>query len=208
MNTDVPSPIWSIALRLRESSSDFSQRMKDMLAGAERVLTEIRARAVRLSRLPPSQSDPVRLARGRIGQCVVGPHLLTVERREPHFLGPGALCSLRERLRDQRLLAHGFSWGPRGWRSGQSQRELLFQNQREGRPGVLTRHLARVAAPFKTMAGGRTQSQRDRRAVQSQPKHVPIEFDLSGKVNVEFAARDDEAVTLGAEQLRDRKSVV
>src|SRR5437868_12386601 len=103
--------------------------MKDMLAGTERVHTEILTRAVRLSRLPPSQSDPVRLARGRIGQCVVGPDLLTVERREPHFLGPGAFCPLRERLRDQRLLAQAFSWRPRGWRSGQSQRELLFQNQ-------------------------------------------------------------------------------
>ena len=51
------------------------------------------------------------------------------------------------------------------------------------------------------MAGGRTQGQRDRRTVQSQSKHVPIEFDLSGEVNVEFAARGDEAVTLGAEQL-------
>src|SRR5207244_2903523 len=132
MNTDVPSPIWSIALRLRESSADFFERMKDMLAGAERVLTEIRARAVRLSRLPPTQSDPVRLARGRIGQCVVGPDLPTVERRELHFLGPGAFCPLRERLCDQRLLAHAFSWRPRGWRSGQSQRKLLFQNQREG----------------------------------------------------------------------------
>jgi hypothetical protein len=49
------------------------------------------------------------------------------------------------------------------------------------------------------MAGGRTQSQRDRRALQSQPKHVPIEFDLTGEVNVEFAARDDEVATLGAE---------
>src|ERR1700739_3130099 len=175
--------------------------MKDVLAGAERVLTEIRARAVRLSRLPPSQSDSVRLARGGIGQCVVGPDLLTVERREPHFLGPGAFCPLRERLRDQRLVAHDFSWCPRGWRSGQSQRELLFQNQREGRPGVLTRHLARVAAPFETVAGGGTQGQRNRRAVQSQPKHVPIEFDLSSEVNVEFAARGDEAVALGAEQL-------
>src|SRR5207237_7522999 len=116
MNTDVPSPIWSIALRLRESALDLFQRMKDMLAGAERVLTEIRARAVRLSRLPPSQSDPVRLARGRIGQCVVGPDLLTVERREPHFLGPGAFCPLRERLRDQRLLAQAFIWLPLGWR--------------------------------------------------------------------------------------------
>jgi hypothetical protein len=73
-------------------------------------------------------------SRGRIGQCVVGPDSLTVERREPHFLGPGAFCPLRERLRDQRLLAHVFSWRPRGWRSGQSQRELLFQNQREGPP--------------------------------------------------------------------------
>src|SRR5207244_4823170 len=89
--------------------------MKDMLAGAERGLTEIRARAVRLSRLPPSQSDPVRLARGRVGPDLIGPDLLTVERREPHFLGPGALCPLRERLRDQHLLAHAFSWGPRGW---------------------------------------------------------------------------------------------
>ena len=52
------------------------------------------------------------------------------------------------------------------------------------------------------MAGGRTQSQRDRRAVQSQPKHVPIEFDLSGEINVEFAACNDEAVTIGAEQIR------
>src|SRR5438309_9347710 len=99
MHTDVPAPIRSIALRVGESSSDLFQSMKDMLAGAERVLTEIRARAVRLSRLPPSQSDPIRLARGRIGQCVVGPDLigpdlLTVERREPHFLGPGALCPL------------------------------------------------------------------------------------------------------------------
>src|SRR6202453_1824685 len=160
--------------------------MKDVLAGAERVLTKIRARAVRLSRLPASQSDPVRLTRGRIGQCVVGPDLLTVERREPHFLGPGALCPLRERLRYHRLLAHAFSWRSRGWRFGQSQRELLFQNQSEGRPGVLTRHLTRVAAPFETMAGGRTQSQRNRHAGQSQPKHVPIEFDLSGGVNVEF----------------------
>src|ERR1700739_5169297 len=113
--------------------------MKDMLAGAERVLTEIRARAVRLSWLPPSQSDPVRLARGRIGQRVVRPDLLTIERREPHFLGPGAFCPLRERLRDQLLLAHAFSWRPRGWGSGQSQPTLFFQNQREGRPGVLTR---------------------------------------------------------------------
>src|ERR1700721_4162338 len=170
MHTDVPAPIRPIALRLGESSSDFFERMEDMLAGAERVLTEIRARAVRLSRLPPAQSDPVRLARGRIGQCVVGPDLLTVERREPHFLGPGALCPLRERLRYQRLLAHAFSWGPRGWRSGQSQRELFFQNQREGRPGVLTTPFARVAAPFKTMARGRTQSQRNRHAAQRQPK--------------------------------------
>src|SRR6202453_1934998 len=176
--------------------------MKDMLAGAERVLTEIPARAVRLSRLPPSQSDPVRLARSRIGQCVVGPDLLTVERREPHFLGPGALCPLRERLRYQRLVAHAFSSGPRGRRSGQAQRELLFQNQREGGPGVLTRHFARVAAPFETMAGGRTQSQRDRHPLPSPPGHLPIEFDLSGEVNVEFAACGDEAVTLGAEQLR------
>src|SRR6202035_4787646 len=111
--------------------------MKDMLAGAERVLTEIRARAVRLSRLRPSQSDPVRLARGRIGQCVVGPDLLTVERPEAHFLVASAFCPLRERLRAQRLLAQAYSSRPRGWPSSQSQRELLFQNQREGRPGVL-----------------------------------------------------------------------
>src|SRR5580692_5871924 len=176
--------------------------MKDMLAGAERVLTEIRARAVRLSRLPPPQCDAVRLARGCIGQCVVGPDLLTVERREPHFLGPGAFRPLRERLRHQHLLAQAFSWRPRRWCSGQSQRELLFQNQTEGRPGVLTRHLACVAAPLETMADSRTQSQRDCRAVQSQPKYVRIEFDLSGEVNVEFAARDDEAVALGPEQLR------
>src|SRR5258708_9826501 len=91
-------------------------------------------------------------------------------------------------------------WGPSGRRAGQSQRELLFQNQREGRPGVLTRHLARVAAPFETMAGGRTQSQRDRSAVQSQPKHVPIEFDLSGEVNVEFAAWGDEAASNAAQR--------
>src|ERR1700745_3432844 len=100
MHTDVPAPIRSIALRVRESSSDFFERMKDMFAGAERVLTEIRARAVRL-------------ARDCIGQCVVGPDLLTVERREPHFLDPGAFCPLRERVRDQRLLAQAFSWHPR-----------------------------------------------------------------------------------------------
>src|ERR1700677_3988380 len=108
--------------------------MKDMLAGAERVLTEIPARAVRLSRLPPSQSDPVRLARSRIDQCVVGPDLLTVERREPHFLGPGALCPHRQRLRDQRLLAYAFSWGPRLQPSGQAGIQLLFHKTREGRP--------------------------------------------------------------------------
>src|SRR6202167_6816158 len=116
MYTDVPAPIRPSAPRVRRSSSDFFQRMKDVLAGAERVLTKIRARAVRLSRLPASQSDPVRLTRGRIGQCVVGPDLLTVERREPHFLGPGALCPLRERLRYHRLLAHAFSWRSRGCR--------------------------------------------------------------------------------------------
>src|SRR5207237_9849164 len=113
MNTDVPSPIWSIALRLRESSADFFERMKDMLAGAERVLTEIRARAVRLSRLPPTQSDPVRLARGRIGQCVVGPDLPTVERREPDARGPGAFCPLRARCCGQRQLAPALDASPR-----------------------------------------------------------------------------------------------
>src|SRR5437667_12476751 len=112
MHTDVPSPIWSIALRLRESSADFFERMKDMLAGAERVLTEIRARAVRLSRLPPTQSDPVRLARGRIGQCVDGPDLPTVEIREHHFIGPGAFCQQRRCLCDLPLLAHAFSCAP------------------------------------------------------------------------------------------------
>src|ERR1019366_6905449 len=88
-----------------------------------------------------------------------------------------------------------------GRRARQAQRELLFQNQREGRAGMLARHVALVAAPFKAAARRRTEGERYSGGVNGEAKHIPIEFDLRADVNVVLATRGDEAIAVGTQEL-------
>src|ERR1019366_7415677 len=62
MHADVALPIGPIAHRVGKPTADFLQCMEDMLAGAEGILTEIRARAVRLTWPPSSQRDAIGLS--------------------------------------------------------------------------------------------------------------------------------------------------
>ena len=61
-------------------------------------------------------------------------------------------------LSEQCRLAHGFHWGAFGWRSGEAQRELLLQDQRESRAGMFARHIAGVASPSETAARRRIET--------------------------------------------------
>ncbi len=202
MHADLVLPIRANAFRLGESSSDLLKRMEDVLAGAERVLAKVRARAVRLTRLPASQRDTVRLPRGRVGQCVVGPDFLRFQGREPHLLGPGTLLALRNGLGDQNVLGQIFNGCSLGWCVGQPERELLLQDQREGGAGMLAGGIAGVTAPFEAVARRGTEGKRDRRAVHSEAKFLLIKFNLAGDIDVVLAASHDEATSLGTQKLR------
>ena len=67
---------------------------------------------------------------------------------------------------------------------------------------MLARNVAGAAVPFETVSGRRIEDQRYCGGVQGEAKPIPIEFDLRGDVDVVFAARRDEAVTVGSKQLR------
>jgi hypothetical protein len=59
MHCEVAWPVGRVAHGCGESPAHLVERVDDVLAGAERVLAEVRARAVRLAGLPPPESDPV-----------------------------------------------------------------------------------------------------------------------------------------------------
>jgi hypothetical protein len=135
-------------------------------------------------------------------RLVVGPDLLRVEGCEPHFLGAGTLLALRESLGDQRPFAPAFDRLAFGWCIRQAQRELLLQDQREGRADVLARRVTRVAAPFEAVARRRTQGKRYGGGVNGEAKPILIEFDLGGDVDVVLAARGNEVIALRTQELR------
>jgi hypothetical protein len=191
MHADVALPIGSITHRIGEPTTDFLERMEDVLAGAEGVLAEIRARAVRLTRSPSPQREAIGLAGRGVRDSVVGPDLLRAEGGESHFLGAGAFLALREGLCDQRLLAPVFDGRPFGRRVRQAQRELLFQDQGERRASVLARYVTRVAAPFEAVTCRGTEGKRYGGGVNGEAKPIPVEFDLGGDIDVVFAARGD-----------------
>jgi hypothetical protein len=127
---------------------------------------------------------------------------LRVEGCEPHFLGASALVALREGLGDQRLIAPAFDRRTFGRRIRQAQRELLFQDQGERRAGVLARHVTRVAVPFEAVARRWAQGKRYGGGVNGEAKPILIEFDLGGDIDVVLAACGDEAIAIGAQELR------
>src|SRR5216684_3929768 len=191
-----------IAHRVGKPTPDFVQCMEDMLAGAEGVLTEIRARAVRLTWPPSPQRDAIGLPGRGVCDRVVGPDLLRVEGCEPHFLGAGALLALRESLGDQRPVAPAFDRLAFGWCVRQAQRELLFEDQRERRADVFARRVTSVAAPFEAVARRRTQGKRYGGGVNGEAKPILIEFDLGGDIDVVLATRGNEVIALGTQELR------
>src|SRR5581483_12361693 len=90
MKADVTLPIRPVANRIRKSSPHLLERMQDVLAGAEGVLTEVGTRAIRLAWLPSAERNPIGFTGRGVGQRVVGPDFLRVGRCEPHFLNTSA----------------------------------------------------------------------------------------------------------------------
>ena len=103
---------------------------------------------------------------------------------------------------DQRPVAPAFDRLAFGWRVRQAQRELLFQDQRERRADVLARRVTSVAAPFEAAARRRTQGKRYGGGVNGEAKPILIEFDLGGDIDVVLAARGNEVIAFGTQELR------
>jgi hypothetical protein len=72
---------------------------------------------------------------------------------------------------------------------------------------MLTRDIACITPPLETIASRRAERQRDCRAVHGEAKFVPIEFDLSGDIDIVLATRGDEPTALGAKVLRGPREV-
>ena len=203
MHGNVALPVRPVAHRVREAPADLLERVEDVLAGAQGVLAKIRARAVRLTRLPSPQRDAVGLAGSGVRDRVVRPDLSRGDGDQPHLLRARALLALRKSLGHQRLLTQAFDRRTLGRRIGEAQRELLLEDQRESGTHVLARHIAGAAAPFEAITGRRTQGQRYRGRVHGEAKPIPIEFDLSSDVDVVLAAGGDEPIAFGTQEFRN-----
>ena len=67
---------------------------------------------------------------------------------------------------------------------------------------MLARYVTRVAVPFEAVARRRTEGKRYGSGVNGEAKPIPIEFDLGGDIDVVLAARGDEAIAIGTQELR------
>ena len=190
------------AHRVREASPNLLERMEDVLTGSKGVLAEIRARAVRITRLPSPESHAVGLAGGGVGDRVIRPDLVWGNGQQPHLLRTCALLALRKGLSHKRLLTQAFYRHAIGRRIGEAQRELLLEDQRECGTRVLAGHIAGAAAPFEAITGSGTHSECYGGRVHGEAKPVPVEFDLGGDVDVVLAAGGDEAIALGTQEFR------
>ena len=104
---------------------------QDVLAGAERVLAEIRARAERLAARQPAQRDAVGLARERAVHEVIAPRAACIRtRHDGHFFLARPLLALGERAAFERGFIEQF------------QRQLLLLRRRcgEAERGLFLQH--------------------------------------------------------------------
>lgn len=67
---------------------------------------------------------------------------------------------------------------------------------------MLAGHLAFVTAPVEAVACLWTEGQRHGGRVNGEAKPIRIEFDLVGDIDVVLAARGDEAIAVGTQELR------
>ncbi len=148
----------AVAIRLfprrsGKTSLHAMQHVQNVLARAERVRAEVGTRAERIAALFASQRHSIGLARKRAGDRVVGPRLFGIRRPQPELFSPRPILAIAQSLFEQLLLAQGFDRPPLVGRSGQPQRRLLFQHQRNRRADVLANRLASRAIEPQPILG-------------------------------------------------------
>ena len=142
MDGDLRRSERDVELSAGESLADSLRREKEMLARTEGVLPKVGTRTVRVAALEPAERYAVRPAGGLVEHGVVGPRRLRVDGPKRHLFGARALGSLRDGGLDEFLGGETLDRGLFGGRDGQSERGLLFENEREGGAQVLTRAFA------------------------------------------------------------------
>ena len=120
-------------------AADLVEHVQDVLARPERVLAKVGTRTVRVSPLFGAERDAVGPPRLRAGDGVIGPWLRGVGRTSDHLLVAGSIRAVGDRTLDE--IARPLRGLGRWLR--QPERNLILEDDRQRRAGVLARDRAR-----------------------------------------------------------------